>query len=121
MDRFSVHSHIFSQFLEKPQCLQCLMDEIAPEQAGLGGVSSQEGRRLRENRPPGGSSSGRVSRVGGQDMSREQVGLQWEWREATPEGILTQIRDWRWEVKLEYCRIFQNGRESSNYEDWIWK
>lgn len=95
MDHFSVYSHICPQSLEKPQCLQCLMDEIAPEQAGLGGASSQEGRRLRENKPSGGSSGGRVSRVGGQDMSPEQVRSQWRWGEATPEGILTQTRDWR--------------------------
>lgn len=76
MGHFSFCSHICSQSLEKPRCLQCLMDEIAPEQAGLGVVSSQEGRSLREDRSSGGSSGGRVSRAVDQDMSLEQARLQ---------------------------------------------
>lgn len=42
MGSFSFCSQLCSQFLEKPQCLQGLSFEIAPEQAGLGGESSHQ-------------------------------------------------------------------------------
>ena len=56
-------SQICSQSIEKPQYLWYMMDEIAPEWVGWtgNGVSSQEGRRQREDGPSGGSSGERVS------------------------------------------------------------
>lgn len=68
MDHFSFCSHIHSQSLEKPQYLHCLMDELASEQAGLGGRPRPEGRRLREDRPSG----RRVSRAGGRILPRAE-------------------------------------------------
>lgn len=45
-------SHICSSFLEKSQCLQRPVYEIAPNQAGLGRGSSQEGRKLKDRTGP---------------------------------------------------------------------
>lgn len=68
MDNFSFCSQICSPSLERLQCLWCLRDETAPEQAGLGGGSSRR-RMQREDRPLGGI---RESQSKGQDTSLEQ-------------------------------------------------
>lgn len=63
--------------MEKPQYLWCPMDEIAPEQAGwIGdGVSSQEGRKQREDGPSGGGSgeggSEGIRSLPGQEEARD--------------------------------------------------
>lgn len=100
---------------EKPQRLQCLRDETDPEQAGLGGGSSQE-----EDRPSGGTSGGRVSRGGGgtlpQGRRRLDIAVG---KRAMPEGNLTQIKDQRWGGGAGVPLFLQNRRESPNYEDWV--
>lgn len=84
------------------------MDDIAPEQAGLGGGGVQPaGRRLREDRSSGGSSGGRVSRAGGWDTSPEQEKVRNcnRGRRQEVRGTLPEYKTEDGGIKLEYRRF----------------